>query len=122
MGSKITIANDTQYDWTCEFSLVGGGQPAGGYQRTELLGCGLGQAVSMMTKKFPLGLPINLVIWNKNNKANSRIKTLLKSPGSNKKEKLVNISELLSKNSNNASGPGGINLSERESQMSLSPN
>ena len=51
----------------------------------------------MMTKKFPLGLPINVVIWNKNNKSTSKIKTYMKSPGRNGKEKLMNISEIIAK-------------------------
>ena len=33
MGSKVSIINDTEHDWICEFTLVGGGRPAGGYKK-----------------------------------------------------------------------------------------
>ena len=103
MGSKVTIINDTEHDWTVEYTLIGGGPPAGGYGKTVLTGHESDGQFQHVTKEFTLGLPIKIIAWIEDDKENTKIKKSTKSPGKKDKDKQIKISELLAakKNQNN---------------------
>ena len=87
MGSKITIINDTQHDWTVEFTLIGGGPPSGGYSKTELTACKNDGNFEHVTKDFTLALPIKVIIWMSDDKENTKVKKYMKSPAKKNKDR-----------------------------------
>ena len=58
MGSKISLVNDTNQDWECYFTLIGGGRPAGGKKLTVLKG----NSWKSITGEYTLALPIMVCI------------------------------------------------------------
>ena len=74
---------------------------------------------SEMTKNFPLGLPINIVMWNPLDKQSAKIKTRTKSPGRNGKEKQIYVSEMLIQKQSQTAGANTsqINQSDIDSEL-----
>ena len=89
MGSKISIINDTNQDWQCCFTILGGARPAGGKKRKILIG----NQWESITGTFTPSMPIMVCVQPPNQKKELKRKQIT-SPGAANTTKVIYVSQI----------------------------